>query len=267
MRRIAALLLLTACPAPTGGEDAGSSGGMATSAGTSTTGVDLCEGVVCGEGAHCDGWAGQCFCDPGRHGDANVGCAEHPDYCGDAEAALGHGVCTHTVPDVATWERLSTLGTEDMGLRRLGKFLAPLVPEAPLPTLFGDRVQYSLHICMLQEAFKGVFPIFTQANYLDLVYRRNTRTMIAGSVYEVTADDIDVRFVFTIEVPDEPYELMHEDEAYTVYRHLQDRFAVGELGFMPRSAAQQGVALSWGETGMPVVFNAGVKEPAPMQCE
>lgn len=263
---IALALLLSACPGDPGGGDAGSSEG-GSSGGTSTTGVDRCLDVVCGAGARCDGWAGQCFCEAGLHGDPASGCAAHPDHCGDAEAELGHGVCTHAVPDRATWERISTVGSEAEGLVRLGKYLAPLVPGSPLPTLFGDRQQYSLHICMLQEAFKGVFPTFTQADYLELVFRRATRTMFAGSIYEVRSEETAVRFVFTIEVPDDPYELMHEDEAYTVYRHLQDRFAVGELGFLPRSAAQQGVALGWGATGMPVVFNAGVQEPTPMQCE
>lgn len=266
--RLTLALLLAAC-VPAGGEDTdGSSSDASTSDGSSSSGgEDRCAGVTCGDGAACDAWDGRCYCAPGRHGDPDVGCAVHTDHCGDAEAALGHGVCVHEVPDLATWERLSTLGVEGDGLRRLGKFLAPIKPEAPLPTLFGDRKEYSLHICMLQEAFKAVFPTFTQANYLDLVYWRDQRTMIAGSIYEVVKDDLEVRYLYTTEVPDDPYETIREEEAYGVYRLLQDRFAVGELGYLPRSSAQQGAALGWGETGMPIVFNAGVQEPAPMQCE
>jgi hypothetical protein len=210
---------------------------------------------------------GVCYCDPGRHGDPDVACDPHADFCAHAEALVGHGVCTHMVPDEAKWLELATDGTEEQGLLRLGKYLAPIKPTAPLPTLFGDRKQYSLHLCMLQEAFADVLPGFTNADYLDLVYWRAKRTMIAGSVYELRKDDLEVRFVFTVEVKDDPNEMLRQDEVYAVYHMLRDRFAVGALGFLPRSAAQQGVALGWKDPGMPVLFNAGVHEPKPMACE
>lgn len=270
MRGCTLLLALAGCGGPAGADGTGeTTGGGSSSSSSSSTGevVDLCADVACGPGAGCEPHDGACYCEPGRHGDPDVGCAVHPDYCADAEALVGHGVCTHSVPDAETWLRLATDGTEEEGLRKLGKFLAPIDPASPLPTLFGDRQQYSLHLCMLMEAFPEVLPMFTHTDYLDLVYYRATRTMIAGSLYQLRRDDLEVDFVFTVEVPDDPNELLRAQEVFAVYRLVQDRFAVGALGFMPRSAAQQGVAIGWTDPGMPVIFNAGVQEPAPMQCQ
>lgn len=264
------LVVVVACNGGAATEETGESTSGSSSSGdesSSGAGPDLCVGVTCGAAATCDPHDGRCYCDPGGHGDPDVACAAYDDYCAEAEAELGHGVCTFSVPDEATWLDMTVVGVEDEGLRRMGKYLAPIDPASPLPTLFGDRSEYNLHLCMLQEGFAGVLPMFTNADYLELVYYRSTRTMIAGSMYELSRDDLAVRYVFTVEVPQEVFELLTEAEVYTVYRLLQDRFELGELGYFPRNTAQQGTALTWEDPGMPVLFNAGVKEPKPLPCE
>lgn len=263
------LALVAGCPGPAATEETGetTADGSGEDGASTGPGPDLCIGVTCGSAATCDPHDGRCYCDPGHHGDPDVACGTYPDYCGDAEAALGHGVCVFEIPDEATWTARSDAGDQAQGLRWMGKYLAPIRPESPLPTLFGDRSYYNLHICMLQEAFSAVLPGFTNADYLDLVYYRASRTMIAGSVYELVKADLPVRFVFTVEVPEETFELLREDETYAVYRLLQDRFGVGSLGYFPRNAAQQGSALTWEDPGMPVVFNTGAQEPKPEKCQ
>lgn len=270
-RALIVALLLAGCPSPGGEETEGSSSSSSSGAdeSSSSTGteVDLCVDVVCGAAATCDPHDGRCYCDPDHHGDPDVACTTYPDYCAEGRELLGHGVCVFNIPDEATWIDNSQVGVEANGLRWMGKYLAPIDPASPLPTLFGDRSEYNLHLCMLQEAFQSVLPGFTNADYLALVYYRATRTMIAGSVYELVKEGLPVRFVFTVEVPEESFELLTQAEVYSVYRLLQDRFAIGELGYFPRSAIQQGSALTWQDTGMPVVFNAGVMEPKPLKCE
>jgi hypothetical protein len=262
-------LLLAGCRSPVTGEETEGASSSSTGASSSSTGeaVDRCVDVVCGAAATCDGHDGRCYCDPDHHGDPDVACATYPDYCAEAKELLGHGVCVFNIPDEATWIDNSQLGVEADGLRWMSKYLAPIDPASPLPTLFGDRSEYNLHLCMLQEGFTTVLPDFTNADYLALVYYRATRTMIAGSVYELVKEGLPVRYVFTVEVPAEAYELLTQAEVYSVYRLLQDRFAIGELGYFPRTSIQQGSALAWEDAGMPVVFNAGVMEPKPMKCE
>ena len=262
-----ALLLAAGCAPADAAEETGGTSEESGEEGSSGDGPDLCPGVTCGAAATCAPHDGRCYCDRGHHGDPDVGCATYPDYCGDAEAALGHGVCVFEIDDEATWIDRSDAGVEALGLRWMGKYLAPISPASPLPTLFGDRSYYNLHICMLQEAFQDVLPGFTNADYLELVYYRASRTMIAGSVYELVKDDLAVRYVFTVEVPEATYELLRVDEVYAVYRLLQDRFRVGELGYFPRNAAQQGSALTWKDPGFPVLFNTGAQEPKPEKCQ
>jgi hypothetical protein len=255
---LALLLALAACRAPEVAEAGeGSSSGGPTSGGPTTGEVDGCADVACGDGASCDPHDGRCYCDPGRHGEPRTACSPHPDRCADAAARVGHSVCRHELPDDAAWTALSVGASGQKGLRRIGKYLAPLHAAAPLPTLFADVNHYSLHLCLLQEAFPDVLPGFTHQDYLALVWRRATRTMAAGSVYELADPDAPARFVFTVETPDDPGELLREDEVYGVYHLLRDRLGAGTLGFLPMTAAQQGFALSWKDPGMPVVFDVG----------
>lgn len=217
---------------------------------------DLCVAgkVACGEHAACDPLDGQCYCEPGHMGDPAAGCAPHGEVCDEAAARVGHSACLLEVSDADEWERVSVGSGKRLDVRRVGKYLAPMRGDAALPTLFADTNYYPLHFCLLRDAFAPLFPNFGFLQYQALVYRRATRSMIAGSIYEFSGEDLPVRYGFTVETPDDPSELLDEPEVYAVSHLLRERFAVGPLGFVPLSPAQQGKALGWSEPRVPVVI-------------
>ena len=218
--------------------------------------ADLCvrDAVVCGANAACDPLDGACYCEPGTMGDPAAGCEPHGAVCEEAAGRVDHRACVLDVPDVAVWSGISVGSGKRQDVRRVGKYLAPTRADAPLPTLFVDTNYYPLHFCLLRDAFAPLFPNFGFLNYQAMVYRRATRSMIAGSVYEFSGDGLPVTHGFTVETPDEQSELPDEPEVYAVSHLLRERFAVGSLGFVPMTAAQQGKALGWVEPRVPVVI-------------
>ncbi len=218
--------------------------------------LDLCAAgpVVCGENAACDPLDGACYCDPGTMGDPAAGCTPHGEICDEAAARIGHGACVLDVPDPGAWASISVASGKRRDVRRVGKYLAPTRPDALLPTLFVDTNYFPLHYCMLRDAFAPLFPSFGFLQYQELVYRRATRSMVAGNLYEFSGDDVPVQYAFTVETPDDPVELLDEPEVYAISHLLRERFAVGSLGFVPLTAAQQGKALGWSEPRVPVVI-------------
>jgi hypothetical protein len=220
------------------------------------SGPDLCseQSVSCGAEAHCDPVDGRCYCDVGAFGDPEVGCGPHGDLCGEAAGRVGHSVCRHEVADALTWDSLSLGWSKRKDVRKVSKYLAPAGAEAPLPTIFNDTNQYRLHRCMLSDAFEAQFPALTQSQYNNLVYWRKTRTMYAGNIYEFSGDDLPIRYGFTVETPEDADELLTEPEAYHIYRHLQDRFTLGEIGYAPNSEAQEAAALAWKDPRVAIVL-------------
>jgi hypothetical protein len=253
---LAALVGLAGCPfdAPiveTSGGSGEPSGGEASS---SSGGQELCAGTVCGELARCDPADGRCYCEVGAHGDPAVGCAPQGDVCGDAAGRVGHSVCAPEIRDAVTWETISIGYGKRKDVRKLGKYLAPATSDSPLPTLFNDCNYFRLHFCMLRDAFEPLLPGFTHAQYNQLVYFRKDRKMYAGNVYEFSAEDVPTKFGFTVETPEDPAELLDEAEIYQIYRHIQDRLQLGDLGYVPNSVGQQAKALGWADPRVPVVI-------------
>lgn len=223
--------------------------------------MDLCVvgEVACGENAACDPLDGACYCEPGFMGDPAAGCAPHGELCDEAAARVGHSACLLEVSDIGEWERVSVGSGKRLDVRRVGKYLAPARVDAVLPTLFADTNYYPLHFCLLRDAFAPLLPNFGFLQYQTLVYRRATRSMFAGSIYEFIGADLPVRYGFTVETPDEPAELLGEPEVYAISHLLRERFAVGSLGYVPLTAAQQGKALGWSEPRVPVVIGGEQK--------
>ena len=228
--------------------------GSSTSGDTGTPDLCAAGAVVCGANAGCDPQDGACYCDPGSLGDPVAGCAPHGEVCEEAAARVGHSVCALDVADEAAWTAIAVNSSKRKDTRRVGKYLAPVGPNSPLPVLFLDANYYALHYCMLKDAFAPQFPAFSFLQYQQLVYRRALREMIAGSIYEFLGDDLEVRYGFTVETPDDQLELLDEPEIYAIGRQLRERFAVGALGFVPSTAAQQGKALGWHAPRFPVVI-------------
>ena len=199
----------------------------------------------CGPGARQDELSGACFCEPGFHGDPDVECLAHEDLCGQAEERLGHSVCAHTIDEEAQWARLSIGGgLVTGGTRRLGKYMVPSAPSSRLPTVFSDANYYRLHYCLMSTGFAPLFPGLTTADHARLILTNAGREFYAGSVYELQTTG-PVRFGFSIETAIRPDEMLPPETVYTVYRHLADRFALGELGYVPRGTLQEQTAAGW----------------------
>jgi hypothetical protein len=199
----------------------------------------------CGPGARQDEQSGACVCEPGFHGDPDVECPAHADLCGEAQARIGHPVCAHTIDDEEQWTRLSIGGgLVTGGTRRLGKYLVPAAPTSRLPTVFPDANSYRLHYCLMSAGFAPLFPGLTTADHARLILTHAGREFYAGSVYELQGSG-DVRFGFSIETAIRQGEMLPAETVYTVYRHLADRFAPGELGYVPRCMLQEDTAAAW----------------------
>ncbi len=254
---VAALAAAAGCPfdAPIV-ETSGGTGDESSGAASSSSGGDegMCAGKTCGELAHCDPGDGQCYCDEEAHGDPDVACAPQGDLCGDAAGRIGHNVCAPEIRDEVTWETISIGYGKRKDVRKLGKYIAPATGDSPLPTLFNDCNYYRLHFCMMRDAFEPQLPGFTYAQYNQLVYYRKDRKMYAGNVYEFSAEDVPTKFGFTVETPEDPGELLDEAEIYHIYRNIQDRLHLGDLGYVPNSVGQQAKALGWVDPRVPVVI-------------
>jgi hypothetical protein len=212
----------------------------------------------CGEGAYPDDRDGTCFCEPGFAGDPVAGCTAHDDLCAEAETRLSHRVCVHQMQTQAQWLDYSLGGgPEDGGVRRLGKFLVPAIPEARLPPVFSDANRYRLHYCLMSVAFEPLFPGLTPADYARLILTRAEREFYAGATYELEQPAV-APYGFSVENAKHESEVLGVDEVYTVYRQLQDRFELGELAFLPRGDAQVAAAASWRDP--PFLIAAGADE-------
>lgn len=199
----------------------------------------------CGPGAALDEHSGACSCEPGFHGDPDVECPAHEDLCAEASERLGHLVCEHTIDDDAQWTRMSLGGGTPLGgIRRMGKYMVPVDGSARLPAVFPDANAYRLHYCLMSVGFAPKFPGLTAADYAGLILTHAGREFYAGSIYELQSPD-PLRFAFSIETVSRPEEMLDDDVVYAVYRQLADRFAPGELGYLPRGTLQEDTAHAW----------------------
>ena len=199
----------------------------------------------CGPGARHDARSGACFCEPGFHGDPEVECLAHEDLCAEASEQLGHVVCTHTIDDDAQWTRMSVGGGVPLGgIARLGKYMVPVDGASRLPTVFADANAYRLHYCLMSVGLASRFPGLTPADYAGLILTHAGREFFAGSIYELQTPD-PVRFGFSIESAARSEELLTPDEVYAVQQQLEDRFAPGSLGYLPRGTLQEDAASAW----------------------
>ncbi|MEM6994237.1 MAG: PEP/pyruvate-binding domain-containing protein [Myxococcota bacterium] len=198
----------------------------------------------CPDGASLDELSGACFCDPGFKGNPEVECTEHADLCAEAEARVEHTVCAHTIDDTEQWTRMTIGGGPVAGIRRLGKFLVPVDEESRLPPVFADANSYRLHYCLMSAGFEPLFPGLTTADYARLILTNASREFYAGAVYELQTDT-PPHFGFSVETAVRQEEMLSSETIYAVYRQLADRFAIGDLGYLPRGTLQTTTADSW----------------------
>jgi len=215
----------------------------------------------CGPGAAFDATSDACFCEPGFLGDPRVECPPHEDLCAEASERMQHLVCTHTIDDDAQWTRQSVGGGTALGgIRRMGKYMVPAGPSARLPTVIADANSYRLHYCLMSVAFAPRFPGLTPGDYAELILTHAGREFYAGSIYELQTPD-PTRFGFSIETAVRPEEQVDADAVYTVYRHLADRFAPGELAYVPRGTLQEAAAGAFVEPPFEVLVVDGEEVP------
>lgn len=207
--------------------------------------ADAASSPECVPGASYDAQADACFCDPMHAGDPEVECVPHDDVCAEAEARVGHSACTHVIDDEAEWNKLSIGGGPvASGVRRLGKYMVPYSTESRLPTVFSDANYYRLHYCFMTKAFAPVFPGLTTADHAQIILSRSHREFFAGATYELEPGSA-AAYGFSVETAGRPEEQLSADEIYGVYRQLQDRFAPGELAYVPRGELQVKAAEAW----------------------
>jgi pyruvate, water dikinase len=206
----------------------------------------------CGPGAYPDDRDGTCFCEPGFHGDPAIECFAHADLCGEAADRVGHSVCAHTIDDDAQWRQLSAGGGPiGGGARRLGKYMVPANGAARLPTVFNDANYYRLHYCLMAAGFEPLFPEITTAQHAALIFSRAAREYYAGSTFEL-GEARPTGFGFSVETVNRPEENLDVDTIYAVYRTLSDRFAPGELAYIPRGELQEAAAAEWDDPPFPL---------------
>ncbi|MCX4242490.1 PEP/pyruvate-binding domain-containing protein [Paraliomyxa miuraensis] len=180
-------------------------------------------------------------------------CRPHEDLCAEASERMGHTVCVHAIDDDEQWTRLSVGGGAPLGgIERMGKYLVPLDGQARLPTVLSNANLYRLHYCLMSVGFAPQFPGLTPGGYARLILTHAGREFYAGALYELQTPD-PARFGFSVEAAARPEEQLTPDEIYTVYRQLSDRFAPGELGYIPYGAAQQLAAAAWSDPPFPVL--------------
>lgn len=216
-------------------------------------GGTACADEACEPVEECDEGAQRCVCPAATNEDPSPQCFPEEDLCEMAAQRVGHGVCSHAIADDSAWNASSIPFAGRADVKRLSKYLVPVEPNSPLPPTFSDTNFYRLHFCMLQEAFEPVFPGYRYADYNWDVYFRARRRMFAGSIYEFSGEGLAAPFAFLIETPQDADELLTEEEVYTVYQRLQERFGAGELAYLPYSAAQIERAATWTDAPFEVI--------------
>lgn len=218
----------------------------------------------CGPGAALDEPSGQCFCEPGHHGDPTVECPPHPDLCAEASERLGHLVCVHALDDEEQWARMSIGGgTPLSGIKRTGKYMVPIDGDARLPAVISDANAYRLHYCLMSVGFAPLFPGLTPGQYASLILTHAGREFYAGSIYELQTPR-EVAYGFSIETAPRPDEQLDVDTVHAVYRQLADRFAPGDLGYLPRGSLQEEAMRGWSDP--PFVLLSANPEAVPYEA-
>ncbi len=214
---------------------------------------DPCEGS-CVEGSYCDPVSARCVCEVGTVGDPQTACIAHDDMCSDAEARVEHSVCEHVIDAPDTWTVLSIGHGKDAALSRAVKYLVPAIPNARLPTVFGDTNWYRSHHCLMAHGFEPYFPGLSYAGYQALVLVPATREYYGGTISELSVPDPSgIQYVFTVETRDLEDELLSQDQIYDVYRLVQDRMGIGSIAYTANAPIHLEQAMTWDDPPFPVL--------------
>lgn len=171
--------------------------------------------------------------------------------CAEAEARLGYPACEHRVPDEDTFTEI-TVAASTVDQLRVGKYIVPAVEDARLPPAFLVVENFALHYDFLVEAFPDQFSGLTTADYEGLVLYPETREFYAGTLSLYISGD---GFFYGFTVWDDPADstsTVTEADVQATWEILQDRFAIGELAFVPNTEAQIQAAQTWEDAPFPI---------------
>jgi hypothetical protein len=166
--------------------------------------------------------------------------------CSDAADLLGYTPCVHVVDTDQTFTDI-TLNSSSIDQLRVGKYLAPAVDDARLPTAWLNVQVFSLHYEFLITAFPDIFSGLTTSAYNDLVLYPDTREFYAGTVaVYLSADGGDPFYGFSVwDDPADSSTTVTQADVTAAWESLQARFDVGELFFVPGTGNQETAASSW----------------------
>ncbi len=189
--------------------------------------------------------------DTGRPGDSQAPQAFDEPDCGEAEALLGYEVCVHSVPDEETYARV-TIPSSAVDQLQVGKYLVPAVDEARLPPLWMVVEAFPLHYDFLVTAFPERFAGLDTQGYYELILYPDTREFFAGG-HGVYLDGEGAFYGFTVwDDAADASTTVTMDQVASAWTQLQERFALGELYWVPGSANQIQAAQAWGEAPFPI---------------
>ena len=164
--------------------------------------------------------------------------------CAEASEALGYSACVNRVPDEDTFTEV-TIASSAIDQLRVGKYLAPATDDARIPTAFIDVDAFSLHYDFLITAFPDLFSGLSTAEYEQLTTARETREFFAGTL-SLYIDGSDFFYGFTVwDDPEDAASVPNLEEVTTAWQHLQDRFDIGDVVFVPSSEDQAIEAATW----------------------
>lgn len=168
--------------------------------------------------------------------------ADEPE-CDEAEARLGYRACVPRIPDEDTFNGV-TIAASTADELRAGKFLVPAVDPAPLPPVWLDANHFPLHYDFLVNAFPDDFAGLSTEQYQELVLPAD-RQLYAGTFSLYLSDD-GAFYGFTVwDDPADDASTVTAEQVTEVWQTLQDRFAIGDLAFVPNSDNQVEAVADW----------------------
>ncbi len=169
--------------------------------------------------------------------------------CSEAAEALGYTPCVHVVDSDQTFTDI-TIASSSIDQLRVGKYLAPAVDGARIPTSWLNVQVFSLHYDFLITSFPDLFSGLTTTEYNQLILYPDTREFFAGTIaVYLSSEGGDPYYGFTVwDDPADSSSTVTQADVTNAWEYLQPRFDVGELFFVPGSSNQETAASTWRDT-------------------
>jgi len=172
-------------------------------------------------------------------------------HCAEAAERLGYEACVHSIPDEDSYSAV-TIPSSAVDQLQVGKYLVPAVDEARLPPLWMVVEAFALHYDFLVTAFPDSFSGLDTQAYYELILYPDTREFYAGG-HAVYIDSEGIFYGFTVwdDAADDSTTVTMDDVA-SAWSQLQERFAIGELYWVPGTSNQMEAAASWDDPPFPI---------------